>query len=201
MLFRLLVVAVFAVLLFFLYQVYGYRLVLDHVRENSTPATVMGSPNAPLNIIAYIDYDASWSRRAHPVLLKLSGNNADTNILYKPLPGVSEGSDLAARIALAAGTKNRFLDVHNIFMEANQPMSENYIRPAVSALGLNYDELKTIAYGEKVDAQISNVKRDALLLGINATPVFYVEHVRLQGGGYKVDDFEDILYDLRRGRR
>jgi|GEM_PF-2627509 len=200
MLFRILVGALCLALLFFLYKVYGYRLVLDHVRDNATPAMVMGSPSAPLNIIAYIDYDANWSRRAHPVLLKLLATNADTNILYKPLPNVSEESELAARIALAAAEKDRFLDVHNIFMEANQPMSEPYIRTSVTTIGLNYDDLKVIAYSPEIDDQINSVKRDALWLGIDTTPLFYVEHVRLEGGGgHSVEDFEDVLNRLRRG--
>lgn len=199
MLFRILVGAVFIVLLFFLYKVYGYRLVLDDVRDNATPATVMGNPSAPLNIIAYVDYDANWSRRAHPVLMKLLATNADTSILYKPLPSVSEGSELAARIALAAAEENRFLDVHNVFMEANQPMTESYIRSAIVTMGMNYENLKAIAYSPKVDAQINSAKRDALWLGINATPVFYVEHIRLEGGGYNVSDFETLLLGLRRG--
>lgn len=78
-------------------------------------------------------------------------------------------------------------------------MSEAYIRTAVTAIGLNYDKLKAIAYSPKIDSQINSAKRDALWLGIDATPLFYVEHIRLEGGGYKVTDFEDLLYGLRRG--
>lgn len=201
MLFRILVGGALIVGLFFLYQMYGYRLVLDDIRQDATAETLMGSPRAPINILAYIDYDASWSRRAHPVLLQVLGQNPDVNILFKPLPGVSAGSELAARIALAARDKNRFLDVHSVFMESPGSMNEDYIEQVVEAIGLDYDELKSIAYTPRVTAGIEDAKRDALFLGINTTPIFYVEHVRLAGGGYKVADFEDIIRDLRSGRR
>lgn len=200
MIFRILVGAVLIVTCLFLYQIYGYRYVLEHIRSTSSAGMVMGPEAAPINILAYIDYGSEWSRRSQPVMLQTLSRNPDVNLIIKPVAGVNENSELAARIALAALQDNEFISVHNVLMEAPR-MTESYIRQAVASQGLDYNELIDRAYGDVVTDMIDDIKREALLLNIDTTPKIYVENVSLEGSGYTVVEMDKILNDLRYGRR
>jgi protein-disulfide isomerase len=201
MLFRIFVTAIVIVACFFLYQVYGYRYVLDDIRNNAPTSTIMGPEIAPINIVAYLDYGSSWSRRAHPVLLQILSQNPDVNMIIKPYAGVSEQSEFVTRLALAAIEDNMFLDVHGIVIDAPEGLSKDYIKKAMQLRGLNYDELVARAYSPNVDEMISGIKKEALLLSVNKTPHIFIENVSLEGGGYSFPEIEDIVKDVRVGRR
>jgi protein-disulfide isomerase len=201
MIFRILVGCVVLVTIFFLYQMYGYRYVLDDIRQTASSATIMGSEAAPINILAYLDYGSSWSRRANPVLLQVLSENPDVNLIIRPYPGVSESSRFAARLALAAIEDNDFLDVHTILMEAPNDLPEEYLKQAIFRSGLNYDKLANRAYDDHISQIIKDTKTEALLLGVDKTPHIYIEHIPLESGGSSFADMEDIINDIRRGYR
>lgn len=199
MVFRIFVAAAILIACFFLYKVYGYRYVLDDIRATSSAGMIMGDENAPITILAYIDYGSSWSRRAHPILLQTLSRNPDVNIIIKPIPGLSENSELATRIALAALQDNRFLDIHNILMEAPR-LSEDYIRKTVATRGLDYDVLLARAYDEPVNDLISEIKREALFLGVQTTPHIYLNDISLSEGTYDVNNMDKLIKDIKLGR-
>lgn len=201
MIFRIIVGIAVIVACLFLYKIYGYRYVLEDIRSKASPGMVMGPEIAPYNIIAYIDYGSTWSRRAQPVLLQTLSRHPDVNILIKPIAGVTENSELAARIALAALPDNRFLDLHIALMEAPNAMTEDYIKQAVRSRGMDYGLLLDRAYDDAVTGIIDDIKREALLLNIQTTPHIYVENISLSGGGHTVDEMDKLIRDLRIGRR
>lgn len=201
MLFRIIVGAVALVACFFLYKTYGYRFVLEDIRDTAPVGTVMGAEAAPINILAYLDYGSSWSRRSRPVLLQILSQNPDVNLIIKPFPGVSESSELAARIVLAGLEDNDFLDIHSLLMEAPNTLTVDYIKTALQLRGMNYDVLVERAYGDSVNEMITGIKREALLLAIDTTPQIYIENVEVPAGNITVADMETLIQDIRMGRR
>ena len=200
MIFRILVgvVAIIAALL--LYQVYGYRYVLNDIRETASPATMMGPSGAPINLVVYLDYGSSWSRRVNPVLLQLLSENQDVNMIIRPYAGISDNSEFASRLALAAIQDNNFLDVHAILMEAPNDLNKDYIKRAFQMRGLNYDVLANRTDDPAITDMVEEIKREALLLSIDKTPQIYIEHIALEGG-YSFPEMEKIVQDIRYGYR
>jgi protein-disulfide isomerase len=198
--FRIFIGIVIIVTALFLYQIYGYRYVLEHVRSHASAGMTLGSEDAPYNILAYIDYGSDWSRRIQPVLLQTLSRNPEVNVVIKPLAGVSENSELAARIALSALQDNKFLDIHSVLMQAPR-LTEDYIQKTVASQGLDYRVLLDRAYDEVVTDMVNDIKREALLLNIQSTPHIYVEDISLEGGGHRVEEMDKIIRDLKYGRR
>lgn len=201
MLFRIFIGVIVLVACLFLYKMYGYRYVLEDIRETAPVETVLGDEAAPINILAYLDYGSSWSRRSRPVLLQVLSQNPDVNLIIKPFPGVSESSEFAARIALAGVEYNAFLDIHALLMEAPNNLTMDYIRQAIQMRGLNYDLLAQKAYGDTVTQMINGIKREALLVGIDTTPQIFIENVEVPAGKITVADMEKVIKDIRIGRR
>jgi len=200
MLFRLFTAALVVALCFFLYKSYGYRYVLDDVRDTAPAATIMGPELAPINIVAYLDYGSSWSRRAHPVLLQILSENPDVNMIIKPYPGLSERSVLATRMALAAIQDNVFLDVHGILIDTPENYSNDYLKKAMQLRGLDYDALAARANSPIVDEMVKDIKKEALLLGVNTTPHVFIENAPVVGG-VSFLELEKIVSEVRTGRR
>lgn len=201
MIFRIFIGVIVLVTALFLYQMYGYRYVLDDIRQTSSSATIMGPEAAPINILAYLDYGSSWSRRANPVLLQILAENPDVNLIIRPYPGVSEESQFAARLAMAAIQDNEFLDVHSILMEPSNNLSKNSIQQAIMRRGLNFDRLAGRVNDEHISEMIKEIKTEALLLGVERTPHIYIENIALDGGAHSFSEMDEIINDLRRGYR
>lgn len=200
MIFRIFIAVVCVIACFFLYKIYGYRYVLEHIRSEASVGMMMGPERSLINIIVYVDYDSNWSRRAQPVLLQTLSRHSDVNMIIKPVAGVSHISELAARIALAGLQENKFVSLHNIFMEAPR-LNESYIRQAVASRGMDYNILLNRAYEEPVSDMIADIKKETLLLGIKTTPYLYVENIALEGGGYGVKEMDKLIKDLKLGHR
>ena len=199
--FRIIGVLVILAFAYFLYDSYGYRYVLNDVRSDSSAEMVMGNITATTNIVVYTDYASPASRQLFPVLLNLMASDQDINILIRPVATKSRLSQLATRIALVAKQQNRFMDVHNIFMTANNDFNEIYIERAVNSLNMDYGELKYKALSGSVEKELDKYQREAALLHIKDFPEFFIDHVKMSGSAYTVEQINDIVADLRSGRR
>ena len=190
MLSRIFVGLVFIAACYFLYQVYAYKYVLDNIRDTA-PANVMGPEIAPINIVAYLDYGSSWSRRAHPILLQILAENPDVNMIIKPYAGVSQESQFATRMALAAIQDNMFLDVHGILIDSPEGVSKDYIKQAMQLRGINYDSLASRINSESVNEMVDDIKMEALL-HVKCTPHIYIENILVNSDNYTFNDMEKL---------
>jgi protein-disulfide isomerase len=183
------------------YTGYGYRYMLAYVQNNADTSMIMGDLNAENTITVYTDYDTATSRRLYPVLLRLSAIDPDVNILFRPVATNSNTSQMATRIALAAKENGRFLDVNNAFLNGNADLDQNYMKGLIRSLGLNYEELVTLGKSEIVNQDVEAIKREQSLLQIDTLPTFFVDHVRLEGPIHNVRELQELVRDIRKGRR
>ena len=196
------ILGLFAILAvaYILYVNYGYRYVLNDVRDNADRQMIMGNSAATTNIVAYIDYASPSSRQLHPVLLNLMASDQDISAIIRPVSSDSTISELATRLALAAKRENRFLDVHNILMGSTANFNQTYIERAIRSLDMDYNALLKIALTQEVEDEMRAYNREAAFLKIDMFPYFYIEHIKMPGATYTVEEIRKIVKDLRTGR-
>ena len=196
------ILGLFAILAvaYILYVNYGYRYVLNDVRDNADRQMIMGNSAATTNIVAYIDYASPSSRQLHPVLLNLMASDQDISAIIRPVSSDSTISELAIRLALAAKRENRFLDVHNILMGSTANFNQTYIERAIRSLDMDYNALLKIALTQEVEDEMRAYNREAAFLKIDMFPYFYIEHIKMPGATYTVEEIRKIVKDLRTGR-
>lgn len=183
------------------YLSYGYRYVLTDVEANADPAMYMGNANASITIIAYIDYDSSGSRQLNTLLLNLLASDQDIRTLIRPVATDTRMSQLATRLALAAKAEGNFLDVNSIFLSAFRPLDEKYLRAAITSLEIDYDALRLRALSGDFERELEAYQREAALLDVDQYPYFFVEHIKMPGATYTMEDLKNLIGDLRTGRR
>lgn len=185
---------------YLLFQSYGYRYVLDHIRGKASVEMVIGRPNAPTNIITYIDYASESSKQLDSKLVSLLSADPDVNILIRPVATSQNGSELLTRLAFAAQHQGKFMDLHNVLVRSNIDLDEDHLAMSLQSVGINYTHLKTTAYSSKVDEELENTNTELLLLGVESIPSYYIEHVKMEGTSDSLPTLMTIIDKLRAGR-
>lgn len=200
MIFRVLAFLVVVSVGYMLFNSYGYRYVLEDVREKAKPEMVMGGINSPTNILAYIDYDSSASRQLHATFLNLLSVNSGVSILLRPVAGNTSISQLTSRLVLAAAEQGRFMDVHNVLMAMTFPLNESYIEQAIKSLGMDYDRLKADSMSSQIESQITKISGELLLLNIDSIPFYYIEHIKMDRSKGGLSNIQAIITKLENRR-
>jgi len=198
---RLIVIVLVLCAGWFVYNEYGYRYYLSNVRNNIDQNMVMGPANAEMKIVAYVDYDSSASRRLYPVLLNLLSSTSNVSVAIRPIATNNQLSNLMTRVALLAKKKNQFIDVNNAFLTSNINVDENYIKAALRMIGWNFNAIQNELNDPSISSELEQLQREAKMLNIQSLPVFYIDHVRMQGSAYTVSEIRTIMADLKSGRR
>ncbi len=105
------------------------------------------------------------------------------------------------RVALLAKKKNQFIDVNNAFLTSNINVDENYIKAALRMIGWNFNAIQNELNDPSISSELEQLQREAKMLNIQSLPVFYIDHVRMQGSAYTVSEIRTIMADLKSGRR
>ncbi len=200
MLMRVIFGAVVVIVGLLAYQQFSHKATVDNLYETS-PDFILGQQNAQYTIIEFFDYNSKWSRRSHPVLLQMISRYPDTRIILKEKPGITSDSEMISRIALAARTKGRYMEMHTALMSMEGEIDETRLRSIVAQMGMDFEELKQIGQGPEVSRILQENEQAAFFLGIQSAPSFVVEGEVMSGGGYTVDDFRAVIRQIERGVR
>ena len=173
---------------YLLFQSYGYRYVLDHIRTNADVEMVIGRPNAPINILVYMDYTSDASKQLDTKLVSLLSSDPDVNVLIRPVATSQNNSELLTRLAFAAQKEGSFMDMHNITMQSNIDFNENRMATSFQAMGINYPRLKANALSIETEKEIEKINTELLLLGVDSIPTYYIEHIKMEGASDSVQN-------------
>lgn len=199
--FRILMILVFLGAGYLAYDTYGYRYVISNVAKNASSEMSVGPVDADVTVVAYVDYDSASSRRLYPKLLNLLAADSRVRLIVRPIETDTSLSRLTTRVALAAKSQDQFMHVNNIFLTSSNDMDERYIEGIIRSSGLNYNRMKFDATSPEIEQEVKDLQSEAAFLNINTFPYIFVDHVKVPGASYNVNELKSIIGDLRSGRR
>lgn len=143
---------------------------------------IMGSENAPVELVEYGDFQCPYCGEAYPelkALKKRMGNNLKFVFRNFPLSNTHKDAKNASLAAEAAGAQGKFWEMHDkLFENQNNLKTDDLIRYA-EEIGLDMDkfkhDLENKTYLEKVEEDFDGGIRS----GVNTTPSFYVNGKKL----------------------
>lgn len=188
-------------LIYLAYDAYGYRYYLKKIHIDTKQEMVLGQPDSNVKVVAYVDYSSSASRRLYGLLLSLISTNQNVSVIIRPVETDNKISKLATRIALAAKEQGKFVEVNNFFLTNSIDLDEKYIKGIMRTLNLQYNRLESEMYSDQVNNEVMTYKSEAKLLGVSALPYVFVNHVRLGNNTYSLNNFTNIIDDIKAGRR
>ena len=161
---------------------------------------VFGAADAPITIIEFADFQCPYCQRhavqTYPLLLEDFGDQI--RFVYKdfPLTGIHEQAFPAALAAQCAQEQGMFWEYHDLLFSGGMELGDDAYFAYADELGLVGSEF-TVCYEEGRFSDIVQADYDlGIRLGVNATPTFFVNGIRVVGAQpYSV--FADLIeYEL-----
>lgn len=154
-------------------------------------------PNAKVNLVEFGDYQCPACGEAYPIVEQVLSdykNNPQFNFVFRnfPLPQ-HQFAPLAAEAAEAAGAQGHYWDMYNL-LYSNQNTWVNSSDPLTIFVGyatqlkLDVNRFKTEVQAAKYADAINQDEQAGLALGIDSTPTFFLNGVKMVG----VQNFTDF---------
>ena len=135
----------------------------------------LGPEDAEVTIVEFFDYRCGYCKRSMDWLLETAENNPDTvRVVFKEFPILSPESRDAALAALAAGRQGKYTEMHTALMESKSDYSEEAINEIAEDVGVDVDKMRADMQSRELQQQISDVRTQAIEVGAEATPTFFV---------------------------
>ena len=136
------------------------------------PGAVLGNPNGTVTLVEFSDYGCGYCRQSVADVKALIADNPDLKVVVRERP-IFQGSDVAARMALAAADQGKFAAFHDL-MFAHGPPSPASIAGAAKAAGLDMVAARAFAATPGVQYELANNNDMAMKLGFEGTPSWIV---------------------------
>ncbi len=185
------------------------RQLIDGLRKKSEVAVMLTAPRmrfslensprrgpagSPVTIVEYSDFQCPYCRRVQPTLLQVLDKYGDkVSLVYKDLPlrQIHPQAQKAAEAARCGGDQGKFWEYHDKLFERSRIRKSDFAAIATE-IGLN-----TLSFGECLDSgkneSLINADLDeAVSLGVQSTPIFFVNGIEVKGA-LPLSDFSKII--------
>lgn len=147
------------------------------------PGAVLGNPEGTVTLVEFTDYGCTYCRMSRSDVARLVEANPDLRVVVREWP-IFQGSEAAARMALAAAEQGKFAAFHEAMFELGPP-EEASIARAAQAAGLDMAAAKAFAGSEKVSFELAKNMDFARKLGFSGTPSWVIGDQVFEGAiGY-----------------
>lgn len=139
---------------------------------------------AGLILVEFLDYNCGYCRRQHRLFISATDALPNLQIIFKEYPILGQGSNDAARIALAVkaeyGTA-RYLELQDRFLTHQGQIDKASIAQILADMSLPVDVLFERARQEDIQVHLLDNQALAARLGIQGTPAFVTKNRILRG--------------------
>ncbi len=145
---------------------------------------VLGTPAALAALVEYGDYECPHCARAHyeiAEVLRRVGNDVRYAYRHFPLTHLHPHALLAAQAAEAAGSEGRFWPMHSMLFANQSTLELADLMGCAEAIGIDAHrfarDLQEGTYLPKIETDF----RSGASSGVNGTPAFFLNGVRVDG--------------------
>jgi protein-disulfide isomerase len=160
---------------------------------------VAGNPDASVTMVAFLDYQCGYCRRASPEVQALLDGDDDLKMVVKELPILGPGSELAARAAIATLMTQggeAYMQLHEALLGLKGEVTEVSLDRALAEAGLDAPAIHAAMDDPEVTRRLEATRALAEQLGIAGTPTFVLED-RFVRGYVPLDALETIVAEVR----
>lgn len=148
------------------------------------PARLRGSPQAPVMIVEFSDFQCPFCRKVQPILKNLLAKyEGRVSLTYRdfPLRGMHGQAELGAESARCAGEQGKFWEYHDLLFDNPDKINRNGLVELARNLKLDekqFDEcLSDGRYRTKVEEDLQR----GIRAGVLGTPGFLINGILLSG--------------------
>ncbi len=143
------------------------------------PGVVLGNPQGTKVLVEFTDYNCPYCEASLKDVNRLVAEDPNLKVVIREWP-IFEGSDVASRMALAAGLQGKYRAFHDAMFELGD------VNAAARAAGLDMARAEADAASDAVTAEIANNLELARALGFTGTPAWIAGRKPIGGAvGYE----------------
>lgn len=170
---------------------------LREALERDRNAIVLGNPQGNITLTEFFDYNCPFCKKIVPAMQRLIGADPQLRVVFREWPVFGEGSDFAARAALAALDQGKYWQVHTGLMAMKDRAAEPSVMRVVRRLGLDEARLREAMYSDRVEDHIARSFMLADHMSLLGTPTLIAGDEALFGD----QSFQDLTALVARARR
>lgn len=129
------------------------------------PGAVLGNPQGTKVLVEFTDYNCPYCAASLKDVDRLIAEDPDLKVVIREWP-IFEGSDVASRMALAAGLQGKYRAFHDAMFATKD------VAAAARAAGLDMAKAQQDAASEAVSTEIARNLDHARALGFTGTPAW-----------------------------
>ncbi len=142
-----------------------------------------GPANAPITIVAFIDFECPFSQQGYPLFERVVDKYAPVaRVIFKqfPIASLHPNSLNAATASACAHDQKKFWPYYDRLFQTKTLDRETLISQA-QALGLDKKLFITCLDSSRHQSDIDEDLADGIALGVRGTPTYFVNTSRLEG--------------------
>ena len=160
---------------------------------------IVGDPKAQIAITEYSDFQCPACASYNPILNQvLSEYKGKVKLVYRhfPLRGIHKNAIIAGQAGYAAEKLGKFSEMKDLLFEKQadweglddpREVFEGYAQ----SIELNVEEFRTIMNSPEAKKAVEAGEREAIGLGLNSTPSFFIGNKRIQPRGF--EEFKNLI--------
>jgi protein-disulfide isomerase len=172
------------------------------IQRSQTDFNVAGSPDAPVEIVEYSDFQCPWCQRfvedIEPTLVEEYINTGKVRLVYRSMGRwIGPESVEAIEAAYCAGDQDAFWPYHDILFanltgENVGAFSDQRLQNFARQVRLDVEDFNACRSSDKYLDLVNQDRTDGEALGVQGTPAFFING-KLYGGGFSVESFRQAI--------
>ena len=154
------------------------------VKVEADPARLRGPSDAPVVIVEFSDYQCPFCRRAQPTVqevLAKYGDRVSHSFRDFPIDELHPQARKAAEAARCAGEQGKFWEYHKLLFDNFGRLGRDSLAAHAASLQLNHGAFSACLDSGKFAAAVEADYQEGQRLGVDSTPQFFVNGVRVTG--------------------
>ena len=172
---------------------------INEVREEiETPyagKAFAGNPNGDVTIVEYSDFACPYCKQTTADIDRLLKEDKNIKVVFRELPILSEASNDAALMALAAAKQGKYYAFHKTMFATGRP-TPSTIESAAKEVGLDMAAARKFIATPEAQRELQNNIEVARKLQFTGTPAFVVGN-QTEVGAVGYDGIKDMIAKAR----
>lgn len=142
---------------------------------------VVGNPKGDVTIVEFMDYNCGWCKKSVTEMQALVAKDKNVRVVMKEFPIFGEGSEYAARAALASVKQGKYWEFHQAMFASEGKITPEVVDQIAKEHGLDVVKMKVDMKAAEIDAAIKKNQTLAQALALTGTPGFIVDDKLIPG--------------------
>ncbi len=142
---------------------------------------VVGNPKGDVTLVEFFDYNCGWCKKSIVELKALVEKDKNVRIVMKEFPIFGEGSEYAARAALASVKQGKYWVFHQALLASESKVTIEVTDQIAAEIGLDVAKMKKDMEDPAITANIQRTQILAQTMLITGTPAFIIDDQVLPG--------------------